>query len=118
MAFVIMPMTTEEIGIPLDRNWPSTIKRLVWGFLVGATIGSLPLLGGKVNSAVLLLLGEILGWPGAVLALVVSGWNNKPFTLFVYFSANFVVYVGLTYFFLSRREKRKRLKQESPGSLL
>ena len=87
------------------------IKRLGWGLVVGATIGSLPLLGGKLNSVVLLLAGEILGWPGAILALVVGGWNDKPFTLFVYFSSNLVLYVGLTYFFLSVREKRKRLKQ-------
>lgn len=94
------------------------MKRLGWGLLVGATICSLPLLGGKLNSVVVLLAGEILGWPGAILALLVGGWNNKPFTLFVYFSSNLLLYVGLTYFFLGMREKRKRLKHEDRRSIL
>jgi len=94
------------------------VKRLGWGLLVGATIGSLPLVASKLNGVVLLLVGEILGWPGAILALVLGGWNDRPFTLFVYFLTNLLLYVGLTYFFLSMREKRKRLKQQSSVSIL
>ncbi|MGA8065833.1 MAG: hypothetical protein WBV31_03745 [Terriglobales bacterium] len=81
------------------------MKRLGWGLLVGATIGSLPLVASKLNGVVLLLVGEILGWPGAILALVLGGWNDRPFTLFVYFLTNLLLYVGLTYFFLSIARK-------------
>jgi|SRR5580698_5448949 hypothetical protein len=103
---------------PITNEIRTAMKRMGWGLLVGATIGSLPWLASKLNSVVLLVVGEILGWPGAILALVLGGWNDRPFTLFVYFSSNLVLYAGLTYFFLSMREKRKRLKQESTGSIL
>ena len=106
------PITSEETEIPQRRNWPVTIKRLGWGLLVGATVASLPWLASKVDNVVLLLIGEILGWPGAILALALGGWNARPFTVVLYLSANLILYIGLTYFLLSVREKRKRRNQE------
>jgi len=108
-------LTGEGNDIPQGRNWPSTIRRLGWGLLVGATVASLPWLALKVDNVALLLIGEILGWPGAILALVLGGWNGRPFTVTVYYSVNLVLYIGLTYFLLSIREKRKRRNQERPG---
>ena len=109
------PITSEETEIPQRRNWPVTIKRLGWGLLVGATVASLPWLASKIDNVVLLLVGEILGWPGAILALALGGWNARPFTVVLYLSANLILYIGLTYFLLSVREKRKRRNQERPG---
>lgn len=84
------------------------------GLLVGATVASLPWLASKVDNVVQLI-GEILGWPGAIVALALGGWNARPVTVILYFSANLVLYIGLTYFLLSVREKRKRRNQERPG---
>ena len=109
------PITSEEADIPQSRDWPSTIKRLGWGLLVGVTIACLPWLALKVDSVVLLLLGEVLGWPGAIVGLVLGGWNARPFTVILYYSTNLVLYTGLTYFSLNAREKRKRRKQEKPS---
>ena len=109
------PITNEETDIPQGRNWPPTVKRLGWGLLVGATIASLPYLGSKLDNAALLLIGEILGWPGAFFALALGGWNARPFTVILYYSTNLVLYIGLTYFLLSVREKRKRRSQETLG---
>jgi hypothetical protein len=108
-------MTSEETEIPQGRNWLSTIKRLGLGLLVGATVASLPWLASKVDNVVLLFIGEILGWPGAIVALALGGWNARPVTVILYFSTNLVLYIGLTYFLLSVREKRKRRNQERPG---
>lgn len=63
----VRPITSEETGNPLDRNSPPAIRRLGWGLLVGAIVVSLPWLASKVDNGVLLLVGEILGWPGAIL---------------------------------------------------
>src|SRR6266566_3864812 len=109
------PITSEETEIPQRRNWPVTIKRLGWGLLVGATVASLPWLASKIDNVVLLLVGEILGWPGAILALALGGWNARPFTVVLYFSANLIFYIGLTYFLLRLREKRKRSNRNRPG---
>jgi hypothetical protein len=105
------PRTSEKSGIRQGSSLSPAIKRLGWGFMVGATITILPGLASKLNNVVLLLVSEILGWPGALLALVLGGWNSRPFTVSMYYSANLALYIGLTYFFLSRREKRKREKQ-------
>jgi hypothetical protein len=110
----VRPVTSEEIDNPLGRNWPSTIRRLGWGLLVGAVVASLPWLASKLNNVMLLLVGEILGWPGAIFALVLGGWNDRPLTAFLYYSANLFLYIGLTYFLLGIREKRKRRDQERP----
>jgi hypothetical protein len=109
----VRPITSEETDIPLGRNWPSTINRLGWGLLVGATVASLPWLASRVDNVVLLLIGEILGWPGAIFALALGGWNARPFTVILYSSANLVLYIGVTYFLLSMRERRKRRNRES-----
>jgi len=111
----VRPITSEETGNPLDRNSPPAIRRLGWGLLVGAIVVSLPWLASKVDNGVLLLVGEILGWPGAILGLALGGWNARPFTLIVYYSTNLVLYIGLTYFLLGLRERRKRRNQESSG---
>jgi hypothetical protein len=68
----------------------------------------LPLLASKLNGMVLLLIGEILGWPGAIVARVLGGWNARPFASFLYYSVNIGLYTSVTYFALSLREKRKR----------
>ena len=87
------------------------IRRLGWGLLVGAIIAALPWVANKPDNAVLLLVGEILGWPGAIPALTFGGWNARLFTVVVYYSANLVLYIGLTYFLLGLRERRKRRNQ-------
>jgi len=107
----VSPKTSGKMSSPQGLSLSPAIKRLGWGLVVGATIAILPWLANKLNNVVLLLVGEILGWPGALLALVLGGWNSRPFTVFLYYSANLALYVGLTYFFLNRREKRKWLKQ-------
>jgi hypothetical protein len=76
--------------------------------VVGATIAVLSWLASKLDSVVLLLIGEILGWPGAILALALGGWNARPLTVIIYYSTNLALYIGLTYFLLGLREKRKR----------
>jgi hypothetical protein len=96
----------------LGRNRSSTIGRLGWALLVGGTIAFLPWLANKVDNVVLLLLGEILGWPGAIVALALGGWNARLFTVILYYSVNLALYIGLTFFLLSAREKRKRRNQE------
>ncbi len=108
---------SDDPEFPHRRDWPSTIKRLGWGLLVGVAIASLPALASRLNNVALLLIGEILGWPGAIVALILGGWNARPFTTILYYSANLVLYIGLTYFLLSVREKRKRRNQERPGPI-
>jgi hypothetical protein len=81
---------------------------------VGATVAVLPWLASKLHNVALLLVGEILGWPGAILALVLGGWNARPFTLILYYSTNLLIYIGLTYFLLTMREKRKQRNQGRP----
>jgi hypothetical protein len=105
------PITSGKTEIPHRRNWTVTVKRLGWGLLVGATVASLPWLASKGGNVVLLIIGEILGWPGAIFALAFGGWNARPFAAILYYSANLVLYIGLTYFLLSLREKRKRRNQ-------
>jgi hypothetical protein len=68
----------------------------------------LPWLATKLDNVILLLLGEILGWPGALVALILGGWNARLFTVVAYYSTNLALYVALTYFLLARREERKR----------
>lgn len=88
------------------RTWLSAIRRLGWGLLVGVAVASLPELANWLNNVALLLMGEILGWPGAIVALALGGWNARPFTTALYYSTNVAVYVGLTYFLLSVRVRR------------
>ncbi|MGA7967297.1 MAG: hypothetical protein WA618_20105 [Terriglobales bacterium] len=65
-------------------------------------VASLPELANWLNNVALLLMGEIL----AIVALALGGWNARPFTTALYYSTNVAVYVGLTYFLLSVRERR------------
>jgi hypothetical protein len=92
------------------------IRRLGWGLLVGAMIAVLPSLATKLDNVALLLVGEILGWPGAILALGLGGWNAHLITVIVYYSTNLILYIGLTYFLLGLRKKRKRNQQSSGPS--
>jgi len=71
-------MDNELITSEPSDAYQGRIRRLGWGFLVGATIAVLPWLASKLDNVVLLLVGEILGWPGAILALVLGGWNARP----------------------------------------
>jgi hypothetical protein len=84
------------------------IRRLGCGFMVGATIAALPWVASKLDNVPLLFVGEILGWPGAIPALILGGWNARPFTVVVYYSTNLVLYIGVTYFLLGLLEKWKR----------
>jgi hypothetical protein len=101
-------MMSEKTRILPSPSLHPAIRRLSWGFLVGAMIAILPWLASKFDSVVLLFIGEILGWPGAIFALVLGGWNARLFTTVVYYSTNLALYVGLTYFLLRLREKRKQ----------
>jgi hypothetical protein len=106
---------SEDSGTPQDRDRLAKGKRLGWGLLVGVMVVVLPLLASKLNSIVLLLIGEILGWPGAIIALVLGGWNARPFTSLLYYSVNIGLYAAVTYFALSMREKRKRSNRNING---
>ncbi|MFZ0299214.1 MAG: hypothetical protein WAM13_12760 [Candidatus Sulfotelmatobacter sp.] len=108
-------MTSEEPDIPLGGSRRSSVKLLGWGLLVGAAVASLPWAAVKVDSNVLLLIGEVLGWPGAVVGLAFGGWNARPFTVILYYSVTLALYIGLTYCLLSMRERRKQRNQERPG---
>jgi len=109
-------MDNEQVTSERSDVYQGCIGRLAWGFLVGATIAVLPWLASKLDNVVLLLAGEILGWPGAIPALALGGWNARPFTLIVYYSTNLVLYIGLTYFLLGLLERRKRRNQENSGA--
>ena len=85
--------------------------------MVGVAAASLPWLASKIDNVVLLLAGEILGWPGVIVALVLGGWNSRPFTVVLYYSTNLVLYVGLTYFLLGLRERRKRSNERPDSSV-
>ena len=109
--------TSEDSGTPHSHDRLAKEKRLGWGLLVGVMVAVWPLLASKLNSTVLLLIGEILGWPGAIAALVLGGWNARLFTVFVYYSVNVGLYTAVTYFALGAREKRKRSNRNGNGIL-
>jgi len=111
----VKPIASEETDVSPGRNWPSTIKRLGWGLLVGASVTSLPWLVSKLNVEALWPI-TFLQTPGTVVALIFSGWNVHTYDPSLLYAANIVFYTGLIYVLLSMREKWKRSNRTHPGS--
>jgi hypothetical protein len=100
------PTMSAEPDVPRDRNWSSTIKRVVSGFLVGAVVTSMPWLVHKLDDAA--LWPNFLLIPGVIVAVIFGGGNIHAFSLKVLFAANVIIYAALVYMILSVWKGRKR----------